>query len=293
MTVEETRLAAIETIARALEHEKTLERPECPGCGEGCAGHSEEEECSECMGPWPCSKAVKVLDVLEAFGLTVTTAALYESLLAENALLRRPMAKYTQAGDLEPGWIPADAGRLHELEAVETEADHLRKQVRAVRAFAAEHEMGALRWAEPLPVPAWIPQLRQVVDGDHQAEACTGISAEWCPNHGTCRCPEDEHGNRPALDHPDCPLHAPESAHGEAPPVEPADELERLRHDSAMWEGACQNARATIARVRELSDQWSKEANDGDLGWRLTLQELNGRLAEALDDTIGQEDTPV
>lgn len=37
----------------------------------------------------------------------------------------------------------------------------------------------------------------------------TGTMATWCPVHGQCTCPEH------SLDDPACPLHAPESKHGD------------------------------------------------------------------------------
>jgi hypothetical protein len=40
---------------------------------------------------------------------------------------------------------------------------------------------------------------------------CTGMTAQWCPIHGTCRCPDREH----AMDDPGCPLHGPGSGHAE------------------------------------------------------------------------------
>lgn len=35
--------------------------------------------------------------------------------------------------------------------------------VEAVLALAAKHEHGATRWEDPLPVPAWIPELREAI----------------------------------------------------------------------------------------------------------------------------------
>lgn len=46
------------------------------------------------------------------------------------------------------------------------------------------------------------------------ALACTGLSAQWCPNHGTCRCPDREE----AMDGHDCPLHSHTSTHAEETP---------------------------------------------------------------------------
>lgn len=70
------------------------------------------------------------------------------------------------------------------------------------------------------------------------AVECTGVAASWCPAHGDCTCPRDGDGEivwhyeadfvgvhgvrawsetaRSVVDHdPECPLHAPGSAHGE------------------------------------------------------------------------------
>ena len=38
---------------------------------------------------------------------------------------------------------------------------------------------------------------------------CTGMTAQWCPNHGDCTCPDIEE----AMDSPNCPLHSRESNH--------------------------------------------------------------------------------
>lgn len=45
-----------------------------------------------------------------------------------------------------------------------------------------------------------------------EAPDCTGLSAQWCPNHGTCACPDREE----AMDDPKCPLHSRTSSHAEA-----------------------------------------------------------------------------
>ena len=51
---------------------------------------------------------------------------------------------------------------------------------------------------------------------------CTGVSAGWCPIHGDCICPVDEHGEHITMDgegfgrdNPACPLHGDGSTHGE------------------------------------------------------------------------------
>jgi hypothetical protein len=51
---------------------------------------------------------------------------------------------------------------------------------------------------------------------------CTGIAAGWCPIHGDCICPIDEHGDHITMDgesfgmdNPACPLHGDSTNHGE------------------------------------------------------------------------------
>jgi hypothetical protein len=46
--------------------------------------------------------------------------------------------------------------------------------VEAVLALAAEHEQGALRWADPLLVPGWIPLLRGVISSALPGEGTDG-----------------------------------------------------------------------------------------------------------------------
>lgn len=70
---------------------------------------------------------------------------------------------------------------------------------------------------------AEVAELRRRADAI-EAESCTGIAAVWCPVHGDCTCPVydgSEHarvglwvGER-WLDHPNCPLHSPDSSHAE------------------------------------------------------------------------------
>lgn len=47
--------------------------------------------------------------------------------------------------------------------------------------------------------------------GTNAAGECTGLSAQWCPIHGTCRCPD----RTEAMDDPGCPLHSESSTHAE------------------------------------------------------------------------------
>ncbi len=47
-----------------------------------------------------------------------------------------------------------------------------------------------------------------------ESTTCTGLSAQWCPIHGTCRCPDRED----AMNSPECPLHSTTSSHAEETP---------------------------------------------------------------------------
>lgn len=45
---------------------------------------------------------------------------------------------------------------------------------------------------------------------DQNENECTGLTARWCPLHGSCAC---AYGGENDLDDPDCPLHGTESEH--------------------------------------------------------------------------------
>lgn len=50
-------------------------------------------------------------------------------------------------------------------------------------------------------------------EGEPAAPSCTGLTARWCPNHGTCCCPMDQGGLCGSLDDQNCPLHQVGSSH--------------------------------------------------------------------------------
>ncbi len=52
---------------------------------------------------------------------------------------------------------------------------------------------------------------KPVRPNEHPA-ACTGLTAEWCPIHGTCTCDRESD-----LDGLTCPLHSPNSNHATQP----------------------------------------------------------------------------
>lgn len=56
-----------------------------------------------------------------------------DELEAENELLRQPVAKWNQDGELEPGWTPVDAGRLAELEDAAARLDVYEKTLRPAK----------------------------------------------------------------------------------------------------------------------------------------------------------------
>lgn len=47
-------------------------------------------------------------------------------------------------------------------------------------------------------------------------EPCTGITARWCAQHGTCTCPDGR------MDMPACPVHGWLSDHPATPEPHPA-----------------------------------------------------------------------
>lgn len=59
--------------------------------------------------------------------------------------------------------------------------------------------------------------IRYAKGEDVSPLGCTGVSARWCPVHGSCVCPQDGDLDRGDwagdLDRPDCPLHAPGGEH--------------------------------------------------------------------------------
>ena len=58
---------------------------------------------------------------------------------------------------------------------------------------------------------------RRRIEREGVLAACTGMSAAWCPVHGTCICPDRENG---MLNDDGCPLHNRDSDHAEHPDAE-------------------------------------------------------------------------
>lgn len=96
----------------------------------------------------------------------------------------------------------------------------------AVRALAAA-AMIRLAEVDPLirrpwwnrrwrPGHRWLRRPPPVAPAILRIGPCTGVSAGWCPNHGTCSCPDPVDPAQPKdLNHPKCPLHRAESTHAE------------------------------------------------------------------------------
>lgn len=58
------------------------------------------------------------------------------------------------------GFADGRATRDWELADLRTELIDANRRIEAALALADKHEHGALRWADPLPVPEWIPLIR-------------------------------------------------------------------------------------------------------------------------------------
>lgn len=67
---------------------------------------------------------------------------------------------------------------------------------------------------------------RPPMSEEDDSRECTGFAAQWCPVHGTCRCPDREQ----AMDDEACPLHAPTSRHAE-------NEIKPLANTGAGYAG--------------------------------------------------------
>lgn len=79
----------------------------------------------------------------------------------------------------------------------------------------ARHPIAA---SVPVDGPLW-PEILEwsdmrVAEHEEAVGAAPGMTATWCPRCGDCKCPLNEAGER-SLDGSVCPLHAPDSAHGE------------------------------------------------------------------------------
>jgi hypothetical protein len=126
-----------------LEAVQAAHRP----MGGHCAGCFVENE-DPTPVPWPCLP----------FRLAETAlAALKRADDAERAASR--VAKYKQEAVIMQA----------EYEKQLKRADAAEARVQRVRALADEWEQGALRWAQPLPVPPEVARIRAALDGDQHA----------------------------------------------------------------------------------------------------------------------------
>lgn len=81
--------------------------------------------------------------------------------------------------------------------------------VAAVREAASDALIAYLD--DELPENAAAAGLDRVHVVDGEVPACTGITARWCPIHGTCTCADSEND----MNDPACPLHRTDSLHGD------------------------------------------------------------------------------
>ena len=117
----------------------------------------------------------------------------------------------------------------------ETEIERLREVVRAADALVAYlrrddfYVAGYTRAADLSVLLEAFEAARHDSKGLGGAAptTCTGITARWCPIHGDCRCEGFIGGNPDSdMDDPICPLHAPDSSHGEGVSPKSSDQRE-------------------------------------------------------------------
>jgi anti-sigma factor RsiW len=80
-----------------------------------------------------------------------------------------PIKARVDAAMLDGSWDEPEARDreklLAEVERLRTELARQAEQITAVRALADKWEHGALRWANPLPVPPEVALIREALDG--------------------------------------------------------------------------------------------------------------------------------
>jgi hypothetical protein len=64
------------------------------------------------------------------------------------------------------------------IAAARADVPRLLAAVEKVLALAAKHEHGATRWEDPLPVPTWIPELREVISRELLGPETTSTEME-------------------------------------------------------------------------------------------------------------------
>ena len=74
----------------------------------------------------------------------------------------------TEPTHVEYATLDAEAAYWHAA------AQRAESAVEAVQALCSEHERGALRWADPLPVPPWISLVREAISAALAASVPVG-----------------------------------------------------------------------------------------------------------------------
>lgn len=116
---------------------------------------------------------------------------------------------------------PFPLPRLDDTPSSAARADAVGRE-RVLRAAIRLHRIHE-SWATQLVTHRWqdcydcqVKALAALEAAESGDELCTGITAYWCPIHGSCSCPPcDGPSDERTMDDPGCPLHAADSLHGE------------------------------------------------------------------------------
>lgn len=91
---------------------------------------------------------------------------------AEYTPTTEEMREYVEMGGQPTPWLPptpeADAARAAAfdrwLAAHDASLEAVARKLDELRALTDLHEQGATRWADPLPIPTWVPLVREILE---------------------------------------------------------------------------------------------------------------------------------
>lgn len=184
------------------------------------------------------------------------------------------MGHTTHVGEVEQ--LPGGALRIN---AIDSKCD------RGVFRYVVDAEQRARHSVEWLTEAEWKAHVARLVR-DHErsielskrtnVHECTGLTATWCPRHGTCTCSRDAGGERAEMDNRECPLHGLDSDHADAEipsdataEAPAAEQVERLDQEARREPGESDDAddlddEGTDAVSCKLCDTQYEVVSDAD-----------------------------